>query len=118
MSAAHTSSLPETVHVTSDEAGVMVIMPPSSLVIGTDPGSAVKVKVKPVPPLGTLPDKGLTIMSVTPVRITVAVAVAGSAWALALMPALPGAAPTMPSGKPRPSATRKSSSKRKKKAKR
>jgi signal recognition particle subunit SRP54 len=34
------------------------------------------------------------------------------------MPALPGAAPTMPSGKPRPSATRKSSSKRKKKAKR
>jgi len=34
------------------------------------------------------------------------------------MPSLPGAAPTMPSGKPRPSATRKSSSKRKKKAKR
>jgi signal recognition particle subunit SRP54 len=34
------------------------------------------------------------------------------------MPALPGGAPTMPSGKPRPSATRKSSSKRKKKAKR
>ena len=34
------------------------------------------------------------------------------------MPSLPGAAPTMPSGKPRPSATRKSSSKRKKRAKR
>jgi signal recognition particle subunit SRP54 len=34
------------------------------------------------------------------------------------MPSLPGAAPTMPSGKPRPSATRKSSSKRKRKAKR
>jgi signal recognition particle subunit SRP54 len=34
------------------------------------------------------------------------------------LPSLPGAAPTMPSGKPRPSATRKSSSKRKKKAKR
>ena len=34
------------------------------------------------------------------------------------MPSLPRAAPTMPSGKPRPSATRKSSSKRKKKAKR
>jgi hypothetical protein len=35
------------------------------------------------------------------------------------MPALPGAAPTMASGKPRPSATRKSASKRKKrKAKR
>jgi signal recognition particle subunit SRP54 len=34
------------------------------------------------------------------------------------MPSLPGATPTMPSGKPRPSATRKSSSKRKKKAKR
>ena len=34
------------------------------------------------------------------------------------MPSLPGAAPTMPSGKPRPSATRKSSSKRKKKTRR
>jgi signal recognition particle subunit SRP54 len=34
------------------------------------------------------------------------------------MPALPGTAPTMPSGKPRPSATRKASSKRKKRAKR
>jgi signal recognition particle subunit SRP54 len=34
------------------------------------------------------------------------------------MPSLPGTAPTMPSGKPRPSATRKSSSKRKRKAKR
>jgi signal recognition particle subunit SRP54 len=34
------------------------------------------------------------------------------------MPSLPGAAPTMPTGKPRPSATRKASSKRKKKAKR
>ena len=34
------------------------------------------------------------------------------------MPALPGAAPTMPSGKPRPSATRKSSGKRKKKTRR
>jgi signal recognition particle subunit SRP54 len=34
------------------------------------------------------------------------------------MPSLPGTAPTMPSGKPRPSATRKASSKRKKKAKR
>jgi signal recognition particle subunit SRP54 len=34
------------------------------------------------------------------------------------MPALPGAAPTMPSGKPRPSATRKASSKRKKKSRR
>jgi signal recognition particle subunit SRP54 len=31
------------------------------------------------------------------------------------MPALPGAAPTMPTGKPRPSATRKAASKRKKK---
>jgi len=34
------------------------------------------------------------------------------------LPSLPGAAPTMPTGKPRPSATRKASSKRKKKAKR
>jgi signal recognition particle subunit SRP54 len=34
------------------------------------------------------------------------------------MPSLPGAAPTMPSGKPRPSATRKASSRRKKKTRR
>jgi signal recognition particle subunit SRP54 len=34
------------------------------------------------------------------------------------LPALPGAAPTMPSGKPRPSATRKASSRRKKKSRR
>jgi hypothetical protein len=87
--------MPETEQVIKVSDDVIVKTPPLSLVMGTFvvPENAAKSKVKPLPPMTALPVVGVTVMEVTPVRITVAVAVAGRASALALIPALPGDTP-------------------------
>jgi hypothetical protein len=93
-SAEQTSVPPEGVHVRRFAFVGIVKMPPLSVVMSTTvvPAVAVNAKGGAVPAWATVTDLGVTAR-VAPVRITVAEAVALRAWALAVIPALPGPTP-------------------------
>src|SRR5580692_5331678 len=94
----HTSVLPEAAQERSVPLvlGVMVRIPPLSVVISTGPPLAVAVNVNVAVlrvVLSTLPLVGLTEMAVMPPRKTVALAEAVTAWAFAWMVAVPRETP-------------------------
>jgi len=94
----HTSWSPDAMQLRSLPlvVGVMVRIPPLSVVIVTGAPLAVAVKVNETEPklvLSTVPLVGLTAMAEIPPRNTVAVADAVTAWALAEMVAVPSETP-------------------------